>query len=94
MKPLTPAQTVDALGRVRDRIAELEVEERTLCESLKESSVGRIEGKVYVATIFTTSKSSLDMDVIRSTLNAQFIADHTTSKSYLAVRVTHKLPKE
>lgn len=87
MKLNTPAQYVDALGKLRAKIAQLELEEKGLCDHLKELGESTVVGKLYEATIFKSTKATVDMEVVRNTLNPQFLADHTTRTPYLAVRV-------
>lgn len=92
MKQPTAAQTVDALGKVRARIAELEKEDKALCELLKATGKDRIAGRLYEATMVKSTKRTLDIEVIKATLNPQFIADHTKATPYVAVRITERKP--
>lgn len=93
MKQLTTSQTVDALGKVRDKIAQLEAEEKELAAALKELGAGHVVGKLYEATIYEGSKSTVDMGVLRTVLNAQFIEDNTKKSTYLSVKVTALKPR-
>lgn len=88
MKKITAAQAVDALGKLRARISELELEEKALCALIKESGGEHIAGKLYEATVYQSTKVTVDMEVVRSTLNPQFLADHTTRTPYTSVKVT------
>lgn len=92
MKQPTAAQNVDALGKVRAQIAELEKQEKTLCELLKETGKDRIVGRLYEATLVQSTKVTLDSEVIKATLNPQFIADHSKRTAYVAIRVTERKP--
>lgn len=93
MKQLTLAQQVDDLGKLRAKISQLEEEEKHLCTLLKDSGETHIVGKVYEATVFSSTKVTVDMEVIRTTLNPQFLVDHTTRTPYKAVRVTALKPE-
>lgn len=88
MKQLTTSQTVDALGKVRAKIAQLEEEEAALSAELKKLGEGHVVGKLYEATIFKGTKGTVDMNVMRATLNPQFLDDNTKRSSYIAVKVT------
>lgn len=92
MKQPTAAQTVDALGKIRARMAELEEIDRTLCARLKEAGEQHIVGRKYEATLVQSTKVTLDNEVIKATLNPQFIADHSKRTPYVAVRVTERKP--
>jgi hypothetical protein len=93
MKRMTPAQQVDALGKLRAKLAQLEEEEKYLCTLLKDTGASHVVGKLYEATIFTNTKTTVDMEVIRTTLNPQFLADHTKRTVYTVVKVTSLKPK-
>lgn len=92
MKQPTAAQTVDALGKIRARMAELEEIDKTLCARLKESGEKRIVGRLYEALLVPSTKHTLDIEVIKATLNPQFLADHTKRTPYVAIRVTERKP--
>lgn len=92
MKQPTAAQQVDALGKIRARIAELEKEDKALCELLKATGEKRIVGRLYEALLVPSTKATLDIEVIKATLNPQFIADHTKRTAYMAIRVTERKP--
>lgn len=93
MKQLTTSQTVDALGKVRAKIAQLEEEEKLLADALKELGEGHVVGKLYEATIFKGSKGTVDMDVMRATLNATFLEANIKRSTYLSVKVTALKPR-
>lgn len=94
MKPANLAHTVDALGKLRAKIALLEIEDKALCEVLKNSGESHVTGRLYEATIVETSKTTVDMVMIKEVLNPQFLADHSKFTPYMQVRVSPRKPKE
>lgn len=92
MKLSAVKQAVDTLGKLRAKIAQLELDEKALCALIKESGETHVAGKFYEATVFPSTKVTVDMEVVRNTLNPQFLADHTTRTPYTAVRVTALKP--
>lgn len=69
--------TVDALGAVKAKIADLMIQEREIKESIAGLPEGSYEGKRFRMTISEYTRSGLDMDAVRSHLSPQFIAAHT-----------------
>ena len=80
--------TVDRLGELKARIAELEREEKELRDTVVELGPGAYEGERYRVTVSATERSTLDMEAVREKLSAQFIRAHTKTKEVTVVRVT------
>jgi hypothetical protein len=85
--------TVDALGLVKAKIANLLEEEKELKESVADLPAGSYEGKKYRMTLSDCVRQSLDMDAVRAHLSPQFIAAHTTYTDYRMTRVVARTGK-
>jgi hypothetical protein len=85
--------TVDALGTLKARIADLMIQERELKESIADLPEGSYEGKRYRLTIAECTRSGLDMDAVRAHLSPQFIAAHTTYTPYRRTTVVARTGK-
>ena len=83
--------TVDHLGVIKARIAELTAEEDRLRTILIESGPGAYEGEFYRATVSESERHTLDMDAVRAKLSAKWIARHTNTTEVTMVRVTARL---
>lgn len=80
--------TIDALGRLKAQLAELEAQEAVLKDALKELGPGAYEGDLFRITISDTDRDQLDMKAVREKLSPQFIRAHTTTKPVRTLRVT------
>ena len=80
--------TVDRLGELKARIAELEREEKELRDTVVELGEGAYEGERYRVTVSNTERGTLDMEAVRKKLSDQFIRAHTKVKEVVVVRVT------
>ena len=85
------AQTVDALGEIKARIAELTAHEKKLKAVLIEAGLGAHLGLEYDATVSESERETLDMDAVRAKLSPQFIAAHTRTSKVTTVRVVAKV---
>lgn len=86
------AQLVDKLGKLKAQIAELHEEEKGLCKLLVDTSKANgqtnFTGKLYDATVISSSKTTLDMVVIRGILTEGFLKQHSKNTPYYSVKVT------
>jgi hypothetical protein len=83
--------TVDHLGVIKARIAELKTEEDRLRTILIENGPGAYEGEFYRASVFQSERHTLDMDAVRAKLSAKWIAKHTNSIEVITVRVVARV---
>jgi len=88
--PAELAAAVDAIGALKAQIAPLEAKLKALQAQLKAVGDGRYEGLLYDATVFTSERSSLDLDAVREKLSVQFITAHTKVSEVVTVKVTAK----
>lgn len=80
--------TIDALGDVKARLADLLAEEKALKDALAELPAGAYEGERFRLSISVSDRDTLDMEAVREKLSAQFIRAHTTTTSVRALRVS------
>ena len=83
--------TVDHLGVIKARIAELKTEEHRLRTILIESGPGAYEGEFYRATVSESERHTLDMDAVRAKLSAKWIAKHLNTTEVTIVKVTARI---
>lgn len=88
--PAELAAAVDEIGALKAQIAPLEAKLKAAQAKLKASGDGRYEGLLYDATVFTSERSTLDMDAVREKLSVQFITAHTKVSEVVTVKVTAK----
>ena len=88
--PADLAAAVDEIGVLKAAIAPLEAKLKAAQAKLKASGDGRYEGLLYDATVFTSERSSLDLDAVREKLSVQFLTAHTRTSEVVTVKVTAK----
>ena len=88
--PAELAAAVDEIGVLKAAIAPLEQRLKALQAKLKASGDGRYEGLLFDATVFTSERSTLDMDAVREKLSVQFLTAHTRTSEVVTVKVTAK----
>jgi hypothetical protein len=82
------ATTIDALGELKARIADLQAQEKELKDALGELAPGPYDGQRYRLTVSVSDRETLDMDAVREKLSPQFIRSHTNTTTVRAYRVT------
>jgi len=88
--PAELAAAVDAIGALKAAIAPLEAKLKAAQAKLKAQGDGRYEGLLYDATVFTSERSTLDLDAVREKLSVQFLTAHTRTSEVVTVKVTAK----
>ena len=81
------ASTVDALGSVKAKIADLTIIERELKDRLIDAGNAVNDGNLFRATVSHEDYETLDMNAVRAKLTPQFIAKHTRRGQKIVVRV-------
>lgn len=79
---------IDALGKLKAQIAELEAQEKILRGEVIALGAGRHEGQLYCVTVTLSERNTLDMEAVRKKLSPQFIAAHTRTTEVTTVKVT------
>jgi hypothetical protein len=82
------AITIDALGELKARIADLQEQEKALKDALGDLEPGPYDGQRYRLSVSVSDRETLDMDAVREKLSPQFIRAHTNVTSVRALRVT------
>jgi hypothetical protein len=86
---LSIEEKIDALGKLKAKISDLELYETDLKNALiKDVGIGAQEGKKYRCTISSSTREILDMEAVRKHLSPQFIRAHTKTSTSPVVRVT------
>ncbi|HWH48016.1 MAG TPA: hypothetical protein VN664_09455 [Burkholderiales bacterium] len=80
--------TIDALGAIKAKIAELELQEKELKADLADLKPGAYEGELFRLSISETDRETLDMKAVRAKLSPQFITAHTNVTKVRALRVS------
>ena len=88
--PAELAAAVDEIGVLKAAIAPLEAQLKAAQAKLKAVGDGRYEGLLYDATVFTSERSSLDLDAVREKLSVQFLTAHTRTSEVVTIKVTAK----
>ena len=79
--------TIDALGELKARIAELTKLEKELKQALEELPAGAYEGELFRLSISVADRETLDMEAVRAHLSRQFIVAHTNVTTVRTLRV-------
>lgn len=86
---LSIEEKIDALGKLKAKISDLELYETDLKNALiKDVGVGSQEGKKYRCAISAPTRETLDMEAVRKHLSPQFIRAHTKTSNNPVVRIT------
>jgi len=86
---LTTEEKIDALGKLKAKIADLELYEKDLKNSLiTDIGKGAAEGKTFRCTISETARETLDMEAVRAHVSPQFIRANTKVSKSTTVRIT------
>lgn len=81
------AKTVDALGDIKARIADLEKEEKRLSEILKSSGQAEIDGSLFRATVSDFNRVTLVADLVKKFLTKKELSICEKSTPVTIVRV-------
>ena len=84
------ASTIDTLGFLNARIAELTKQADALKKELVAAGVDSAEGSAFSMKIVCQFRENLDMAAVREKLSPQFITAHTTTKEVISVRISAK----
>jgi hypothetical protein len=87
LAPFDPS-LIDALGKLKAQIADLQKQEEVLKRAIIESGVTAEEGELFRVTVTNAVRETLDMEAVREKLSPQFIRAHTKETFYTTVRVT------
>lgn len=79
---------IDALGKLKAQIADLQKQEEILKRTIVESGITAEEGELFRVTVTNAVRETLDMEAVREKLSPQFIRSHTKETSYTTVRVS------
>jgi hypothetical protein len=79
---------IDALGKLKAQIADLQKQEEILKRAIIESGVTAEEGELFRVTVTNAVRETLDMEAVREKLSPQFIRAHTKETHYTTVRVS------
>lgn len=90
MTAINFSDIVDQIGTLKADIAPLEQKLKKLQNILKDAGDGRYEGSLFDATVFTSLRTSLDMDAVRAKLSPQFIVAHTRETETVTIKITAK----
>lgn len=82
------AALIDALGDVRDQLAELEAKEKEFKEALAELGKGAYTGHKFVLDISTPERSVFDQKAAKEALGEQWVTDHTTKVPYRTLKLS------
>lgn len=80
--------TIDALGTLKAKIAELELQEKELKKALADLDPGAYEGELFRLSISETERDTLDMKAVREKLSPQWIRAHTNTTNVRTLRVS------
>jgi hypothetical protein len=72
------AHTIDELGALRARMADLELAEKALKQKLVHLKPGAYEGNMFRLAVIESTREKLDLDAVREKLSHQFLTAHTT----------------
>ena len=80
---------IDAIGRVKAAIAELEAQEKALRDSIAARGAGAYDGDTFRATVSIADRETIDWRAIAEKLapSRQLITAHTNAKAVTTVRV-------
>lgn len=81
------SKDVDALGVLKSKIADLQIQEKEIRDRLIARGVGSYEGQLFRATIYQSDRETLDLVAVRRKLTARFIKAHTCVTEVITVRV-------
>jgi hypothetical protein len=79
--------TIDRLGILKAKIAELAIEEKELRAVLVECGPGSYEGELFRVTVAKSERKTLDMEAVRKKLTPQFIKDNSVTTQVTTVRI-------
>jgi hypothetical protein len=86
---LTIEEKIDALGKLKAKIADLELYEKDLKNALIDDiGSGSVDGKTFRCSISTSKRETLDMEAVRAHLSPQFIRAHTKVSESPVVRIS------
>lgn len=85
--------TIDALGELKARIADLEKQEKALKEALAELTPGAYEGETFRLSVSESERETLDMKAVREHLSRQFIQAHSVVTPVRTLRVSARTGK-
>jgi hypothetical protein len=86
---LTTEEKIDALGKLKAKIADLELYEKDLKNALiADIGKGSADGKTFRCSISSSTRETLDMDAVRAHLSPQFIRAHTKVSESPVVRIS------
>ena len=86
--------TIDELGQLKAKIADLKKREDELKDLLEGAGVTKAEGDLFRVTITQSVRESLDMEAVKAKLSPQFIRAHTKETRYTTVRVSARKGSE
>lgn len=80
--------TIDALGELKAKIADLQDQEKALKDALGDLEPGAYDGERFRLSVSVSDRETLDMDAVREKLSPQFIRAHTNVTPVRALRVS------
>lgn len=92
----TLISTVDELGRLQAKIAEMQAQEKTLKAVLRgaarELNTDSFQGRVFKASIITSTRDSVSWKAVAECFDpsVQLVAAHTKTTETVTVRLTAK----
>lgn len=81
------AKTVDALGDIKAKIADLEKEEKRLSDILKGSGHSEIDGSLFRATVASFTRTTLVADLVKKFLTKKELSICEKETSVTTVKV-------
>jgi hypothetical protein len=82
--------TIDELGALRARMADLEIAEKALKLKLAHLKPGAYEGNMFRLAVIEATREKLDMDAVREKLSHQFLTAHTTEYSVRTLKTSSR----
>lgn len=79
---------IDRLGMIKAQIAALEEEEDRYRDQVQRLGPGTHSGRLYDATVSSSTKVTVDMDAVRVKLGEAWVARHSRRTPTVVVRVT------
>jgi hypothetical protein len=86
---LSIEEKIDALGKLKAKIADLELYEKDLKNALiTDIGIGAHDGKTFRCSVSVSTRETLDMEAVRAHLSPQFIRANSKVSESTTVRIT------